>query len=80
MKNETGSGERKPRLLKRLTNEVTPLNNGVISNDWEITNGGPIHKKGPKCNSENYRSISVICICCKLLDHLIVSSILAHVK
>jgi hypothetical protein len=45
MKNETGSGERKPRLLKRLTNEVTPLNNGVISNDWEITNGGPIHKK-----------------------------------
>jgi hypothetical protein len=29
----------------------------------------PVYKKGQNYNPENYRPISLTCICCKLLEH-----------
>jgi hypothetical protein len=37
-----------------------------------------IVKKGPKYISENHRPIPLTWICCKLLDHIVVSSIMTH--
>ena len=35
-------------------------------------------QKGKKYNPENYRQISLTCICCHLLEHLIVKHIMSH--
>ena len=36
----------------------------------------PIYKRGPQDNSKYYTMISLTCICCKLLEHIVVSSIM----
>ena len=38
----------------------------------------PIFKKGEKYDAANYRSVSLTCICCKTLEHIIVSNINGH--
>ena len=38
----------------------------------------PVHKKGPRSDPGNYRPISLTCISCKLLEHVISSSIMKH--
>jgi hypothetical protein len=38
----------------------------------------PIFKKGEKYLASNYRPVSLTCICCKLLEHIVVSNILKH--
>ena len=38
----------------------------------------PVYKKGPKSKPENYRPISLTCICCKILEHIITSNIITH--
>ena len=48
---------------------------GTIADDWQLANIFPLHKKGPKDLPENYRSISLTCICSKVLEHIIHSSI-----
>ena len=35
---------------------------------WKTAHVAPVYKKGPKYNPENYRPISLTCICCKLLE------------
>ena len=35
-------------------------------------------KKGEKYNAANYRPVSLTCICCKTLEHIIVSNINKH--
>ena len=39
----------------------------------------PIYKRGPQDNSKYYTMISLTCICCKLLEHIVVSSIMTPV-
>ena len=38
----------------------------------------PICKKGEKYDPANYRPVSLTCICCKTLEHIIVSNINRH--
>jgi hypothetical protein len=35
-------------------------------------------QKGRKIKAENYRPISLTCICCKLMEHIITSNIMKH--
>ena len=49
-----------------------------MTNDWKTTHHVSIFKKGPKYISENHRPIPLTRICCKLLDHIVVSSIMTH--
>lgn len=42
----------------------------LITNDRKIPNV-PIYRKGPTYNPENYRPISLTCICHKLLEHIV---------
>ena len=83
----SGPDEIKPRLLKNLAHELSPiltlifqksLDTGEVPTDWRTAHVSPIYKKGSKYNPENYRPISLTCICCKILEHAVVSSIMTH--
>ena len=64
-----GPDEIKSRVLKELATEIR-------LRDWKTAHVAPVYKKGPKYNPENYRPISLSCICCKLLEHIVVSNIM----
>ena len=40
----------------------------------------PVYKKGEKYDAANYRPVSLTCICCKTLEHIIVSNINKHLS
>ena len=58
---------------KRLIKKIGRLYN---KDDWKTA---LVYKKGQKYNPENYHPISLMCICCKLLEHiLVVKHIMKH--
>ena len=40
----------------------------------------PIYKKGEKYDPANYRPVSLICICRKTLEHILMSKIVQHLS
>ena len=75
------------KILKLCAKELAPilttlfqasLNQGIIPKDWKEANITPIFKKGEKTNAENYRPVSLTSIICKLLEHIVHSSIMDH--
>ena len=75
------------RILKELHNEIAPiltdiyntsLSEGTVPKDWKNAYVTPVYKKGPKSKPENYRPISLTCICCKIIEHIITSNVMAH--
>ena len=82
-----GPDNRTSRILKELHKEIAPiltdifntsLAEGTVPKDWKSANVTPVYKKGPKSKPENYRPISLTCICCKILEHIITSNIMTH--
>jgi hypothetical protein len=76
-----------PRVLKELDTEIVPiltlifqisLESGVVPSDWKTAHVAPVYKKDPKYNPENYRPISLTCMCCKLLELIVVSNVMPH--
>ena len=76
-----------PRILQEFSNEIAPilvtifnssLTTGNVPSAWRSANVSPIFKKGEHYKASNYRPISLTCICCKILEHVLVSSIMAH--
>lgn len=55
---------------------VKSYESGDIPEDWRKASVFPIFKKGAKSDPSNYRPICLTCICCKLLEHVITSSIM----
>lgn len=47
---------------------------------WKHANVNLIYKKGDKTNPSNYRPVSLTCISCKLLEHIICSSLMKHLN
>ena len=45
------------RVLKHHFNRI--LTNGIFPDEWRMNNLTPIHKKGRKCDPQNYRGIAV---------------------
>ncbi|KAK3095451.1 hypothetical protein FSP39_014814 [Pinctada imbricata] len=77
------------RVLKELKEHVAPiltfiftksLNTGETPKDWKQANIAPAYKKGDKYKAINYRPISLTCICCKLMEHIITSNIMTHLE
>lgn len=56
------------------------ITQGKIPQDWREAAVVPIYKKGNKANPENYRPISLTCIACKILEHIIVSYIYKYLE
>ena len=59
-------------MLALIYNEL--LVQGTVPDSWRQANVAPVFKKGEKYNAGNYRPVSLTCICCKTLEHIIVSN------
>ena len=77
----------RPLLLKELREEIAPiikaiyersLQTGRLPADWVKANVTPVFKKGDKSTAANYRPISLKCILCKVLEHILASNITKH--
>ena len=82
-----GPDDLKPRILKELAEEIAPilniifnksLDSGLVPSNWRTANVCPVFKKGERYRAESYRLISLTCICCKLMEHIIISHIMNH--
>ena len=83
----SGPDGQSARVLKECSSEISPvlaliynesLAQGTVPDDWRQANVAPVFKKGEKYNAANYRPVSLTCICCKTLEHIIVSNINKH--
>ena len=74
-------------LLKTLREEMADIlvlifqksiDCGKLPSAWKEAYITPIFKKGDKSLASNYRPVSLTSICCKLLEHVIHSSVISH--
>ena len=77
----------KPIVLKELRHEIPPiicllfersLSTGVFPSDWTKAGISPLFKKGDKGDPANYRPLSLTCILCKVMEHIIASNLARH--
>ena len=82
-----GADELNPKLLSELRNVLckpltslfnTSVQTGVIPQDWRDASVAPLHKKGSKNKSENYRPVSLTSIISKLLKSIVKDSFVKH--
>ena len=75
------------RILKETAKEIAPmlqlffqasLDQGQLPKEWKTANVVPIFKKGEKSKAENYRPVSLTSVTCKMLEHIVCSSIMRH--
>ena len=55
------------------------LKTGQLPSEWTKAQVCPLYKKGDKTDPANYRSISLACILCKVMEHVIASNISRHI-
>ena len=76
-------------ILKTCADELAPcLRNifqksvdcGTLPNDWLSANTVPVFKKGDVHAAENYRPVSLTCVSCKILEHIICKHMLKHLE
>ena len=74
-------------ILKTCASQLAPamrtifqqsIDTGKLPSDWLNANVAPIFKKGDVHLPENYRPVSLTCVSCKLLEHIICKHILDH--
>ena len=77
------------RVLKELREHTAPiltllftksLETGITPTDLKHANVAPVFKKGEKYKPVNYTPISLTCICCKLMEHIITSNLMSHLE
>ena len=56
------------------------LDTGEIPEEWSLANICPLFKKGDRALASNYRPVSLTCILCKLLEHIVYSNIMDHLE
>ncbi|MCG7875845.1 MAG: reverse transcriptase family protein, partial [Candidatus Thiodiazotropha endolucinida] len=75
------------RILKLASKEIAPIlgvifqqsyNTGQVPLDWQQANVTAVFKKGDKTNPANYRPVSLTCIVCKTMEHIVYSQIMTH--
>ena len=65
-------------ILKHLFQKL--LDSGTLPPIWKDANVVPVYNKGEHSNPANYRPISLTCILCKTLEHIVGSSITKHLS
>eukprot|EP00745_Piridium_sociabile_P022913 TRINITY_DN35723_c0_g2_i2.p1 TRINITY_DN35723_c0_g2~~TRINITY_DN35723_c0_g2_i2.p1 ORF type:complete len:257 (-),score=48.22 TRINITY_DN35723_c0_g2_i2:83-853(-) len=74
-------------ILKTAAVELAPiftrlfqvsLDSGLVPHDWRQAWVVPIFKKGERHLAANYRPVSLTSITCKVLEHIIHSSVMRH--
>ena len=85
----TGPDRIPANLLKQTASQTAPLltlifkasiEQGKLPDDWKLAYVIPIFKKGNRRSALNYRPISLTSICCKVLEHILYSSIFTHLE
>ena len=56
------------------------INSGVFPDSWKKSNIVPIHKKNDKQLINNYRPVSLLAICSKILERIIFNSIFQFIE
>ena len=83
-----GPDELSPQLLKLVAEELAPALTIIFQQsydlsstpkDWNSAIVTPIYKKGLKSYPSNNRPISLTCICCKIMEHIMLSHIAKHI-
>jgi ribonucleases P/MRP protein subunit RPP40 len=54
------------------------LNEGTVPDDWKNANVTPIFKKGRKSDPGNYRPVSLMSVCCRMMESIIKDQIVNH--
>ena len=54
------------------------MDTGEIPKEWSLANICPLFKKSDRSLACNYRLVSLTCVPCKLLEHIVCSNIMAH--
>ena len=54
------------------------IDTGEIPKEWSLANICPLYKNGDKSLAYNYRPVSLTCVPCKLLEHIVCSNIMVH--
>ena len=55
-----------------------PLNKGEIPKEWSLSNICPLYTKGDRALPCNYLPVSLTCVPCKMLEHIVCTNIMAH--
>ena len=85
----TGPDSIPAHILKDCASELAPiltiifnksLQEGKVPKDWRHANVTAIYKKGTRHDAANYRLVSLTSLCCKLLEHVIVSKTVNHLE
>ena len=58
------------RVLKECAPSIS-LSTGKLPEDWLNANVTPVYKKGDRTQPSNYRPVSLTCIACKQLEHIL---------
>ena len=76
-----------PRILKELAHELSgilthffqqSIDTGTVPKDWKDANICPLFKKNDRTLPSNYRPVSLTCILCKVLEHIVSSNLMSH--
>ena len=54
------------------------IDTGEIPKEWSLANICPLFKKGDRSLTCNYHPVSLTCVPCKLLEHIVCPNIMAH--
>ena len=82
-----GPDELHPRVVKELATELglvfahlfqQSIDTGEIPKEWSLANICLIFKKSDRSLACNYCSVSLTCVPCKLLEHIVCSNIMVH--
>ena len=77
-----GPDQISPWILKNFANEcarmlqiiyIQSYETGNLPSEWKTAVVSPIHKKDDKSSPKNYRPISLTCIACKVMEHVLCS-------
>ena len=77
------------RLLKELSKELAPVvtalykqsfDTGDVPEEWTTAWITPVFKKGSRSDPANYRPVSLTCILCKLMEHVLCTHIRGHLE
>ena len=77
------------RFLKETAEELAPIftcifrqsiSSATLPKVWTDAFVAPVFKKGARCMPENYRPVSLTCVPCKILEHIIAKHYRKHLE
>ena len=84
-----GPDELPPRLLRTFAQELDQAltflfsqsyTTGIVHMQWRQALVTGVLKKGSKSDPANYRPISLTCLCCKAMEHIVLSHVAIHLS